>query len=156
MTSAPIMIFVDCVALAKQWVNRFCSVCPSVCPVTLSCTLKDTCRKSYVMRPLSDRKSCEQLLMAHFQLVITFGPDWIFTCQVRLHQMATLSWSNDCNRGCSLGRPMAKAWRLVSFWSKEWLPSVREICVYVCNRGAYQGSKKQIIRLSGISKNCWA
>ena len=29
--------------------------------------LKDTCRKSYVMRPLSDRKNCEQHLIAHFQ-----------------------------------------------------------------------------------------
>ena len=29
--------------------------------------IKDTCRKSYVMRPLSDRKNCEQHLIAHFQ-----------------------------------------------------------------------------------------
>ena len=28
---------------------------------------KDTCQKSYVMRPLSDRKNCEQHLIAHFQ-----------------------------------------------------------------------------------------
>ena len=30
-------------------------------------TYKDTCRKSFEMRPLSDRKSCEQHLVAHFQ-----------------------------------------------------------------------------------------
>ena len=31
------------------------------------CRSKDTCRKSYVKRPLSDRKICEQHLIAHFQ-----------------------------------------------------------------------------------------
>ena len=28
---------------------------------------KDNCRKSHVMRPLSDRQSCEQHLIGHFQ-----------------------------------------------------------------------------------------
>ncbi len=56
------------------------------------------------MRPLSDRKSCEQHLIAHFQ--------WRF---LRFQ----LLWTNDWNEGCILRRPMAKACQWVSLWGME-------------------------------------
>ncbi len=48
------------------------SVCRHVCHAKIGSSFiilcyKDTCRKSYAMRPLSDRKSCETHLIAHFQ-----------------------------------------------------------------------------------------
>ncbi len=56
---------------------------------------KDTCRKSYVMRPLSDRKICEQHLIAHFQWrFLRFQIEFLHS--VFCNVIWTICWNKHC------------------------------------------------------------
>ena len=61
---------------------------------------KDTCRKSYVMRPLGDQKSCEQHLVANFEFEQSVEAN---NCYEQMVVMEAVFWGSRSKAQCGQG-----------------------------------------------------